>query len=232
MQIAACRLNFPWHITCLSSLSTDFSPSSICHLIAIMSSSSGAFPTSNLTEILRRTVETKQTGYLKIKAGAQEGCISIENGIILSARAGNDTGLHALFQFVGWRDAKLEFQERAVRGDLLRDLAVYDPQVLITGVAFKVDELTLLQEAIPPLDSVLSYVGGEGLASVEVTSSDLGLLALADGHRTVREIAERMNSSPTEIARQLARFRMAGVLEVLLPTPPAKSAKTPLAATG
>jgi hypothetical protein len=195
--------------------------------------SSGAFSPSNLTEILRRTVETKQTGYLKITAGEQEGCVSIENGIILSARAGKDSGLHALFQFVGWREAKYEFQERAVRADLPRDLAVYDPQVLITGVAFKVDELTLLHEAIPPLDSVLCYVGGEGLASVEVTSADLGLLALADGHRTVREIAERMNSSPMEIARQLARFRMAGVLEILAPsTPPAKATKAPLAATG
>jgi len=195
-----------------------------------MSLSSGATASSTLTEILRRTVEIKQTGCLKIKEGEQEGCIGIENGIILCARAGNDTGLHALFQFVGWREAKFEIQERAMRADVPRDLAVYDPQVLITGIAFKVEEQTLLHEAIPPLDSVLCYVGGEGLASVEVTSADLGLLALADGHRTVREIAGKLNSSPTEVARHLARFRMAGVLELAVPT--AKGTKAPLAATG
>ncbi len=114
--------------------------------------------------------------------------------------------------------------------DLSRDLAVYDPQVLITGVAFKVDELTLLHEAIPSLDSVLCYVGGEGLASVEVTSADLGLLVLADGRRTVREIAEQVNGSPMEVARTLARFRLAGVLELV--DPPVSPSRSAMAATG
>lgn len=195
--------------------------------------SSGTFATSNLTETLRRIVDTKQTGCLKMKEGDQEGCLAVENGIILYARAGSDTGLHALFQFVGWREARFEFHERSMPADLVRDLAVYDPQVLITGVAFKVDEQTLLHEAVPSLDSVLCYVGGEGLASVEVNSPDLGLLVLADGHRTVREIAERMNLSPMEAARNLARFRLAGVLELVTPpAAPARSTKSTMAATG
>jgi len=167
---------------------------------------------------------------LKIKEGGQEGYLAIENGTILHARAGSDTGLHALFQFVGWREARFDFHERPMPADLSRDLAVYDPEVLITGVAFKVDELTLLHEAIPSLDSVLCYVGGEGLASVEVTSADLGLLALADGRRPVREIAERVNMNPMEVARNLARFRLAGVLELVRPS--ASSAKSAMVAAG
>jgi hypothetical protein len=188
---------------------------------------SGTFGTSTLTEILRIIVDGKQTGYLKIKEGGQEGCLAVENGIILQARAGADTGLHALFQFVGWREARFDFHERPMPEDLSRDLAVYAPEVLITGVAFKVDELTLLHEAIPSLDSVLCYVGGEKLASVEVTSADLGLLALADGRRPVREIAERANMNPMEVARNLARFRLAGVLELMRP-----SASPAMAAVG
>ena len=59
------------------------------------------------------------------------------------------------------------------------------------------------------------------------------MLALADGRRTVREIAEKMNASPTEIARNLARFRLAGVLE-LAPRPdlPLKPVKPAMAAAG
>jgi hypothetical protein len=193
---------------------------------------SGTFATSNLTEIMRTIVDAKQTGYLKMKEGEQDGCLAVENGIILNARTGSDTGLHALFQFVGWREAQFEFHERPMPADLARDLAVYDPQLLITGVAFKVDEQNLLHEAIPALDSVPRYVGGEALASVEVTSADLGLLVLADGRRTVREMAERANLSPVEVARNLARFRLAGVLELAPPTSPAKAAKSALAAAG
>jgi hypothetical protein len=192
---------------------------------------SGTFTTSNLTEILRIIVDAKQTGYLKMKEGEQEGCLAVENGIILHARAGSDKGLQALFQFVAWREARFEFHERSMPADLVRDLAVYDPQVLITGVAFKVDEQTLLQQATPALDSVPCYLGGEGPASIEVTSADLGLLILADGRRTVREIAERLNASPMEVARNLARFRLAGVLE-LAPARSASSAKSAIAAAG
>jgi len=187
--------------------------------------SSGGFTSSNLTEILKTVLEVKQTGYLKIRDGDLEGCVAIENGVILHARAGTATGLHALFQFVGWREAKLEFHERPMPADLVRDLAVYDPQVLLTGVAFKVDEQNLLHDAIPSIDAIVRYVGGEGLASVEITPADRNLLVLADGRRTVRDIAERINLNPTEVARHLGRFRMAGVVEVVRPKPA-------LAATG
>src|SRR5271154_3518469 len=99
--------------------------------------------TSNLTENLRAVVEAGQTGYLKMKEGQREGFVAIENGNILHAAAGPSTGLPALFQFVSWRDAQIEFQERPIPVDLTRDLAVYDSQLLITGIAFKVEEQAL-----------------------------------------------------------------------------------------
>jgi len=138
--------------------------------------------------------------------------------------------LPALFQFVGWSDASIEFHERPIPADLPRDLAVYDPEVLITGVAFKVDELNLLQQAMPPLDSIPYYTGREARTAFEATPADLGLLALADGHRSVREIAEKVMLSPLEVARSLARFRLAGVLELVRPS--AASPGPKMAATG
>jgi hypothetical protein len=189
---------------------------------------SGPFSSSNLTDILKTIVEIKHTGFLKIREGDHDGCVAAENGIILYARAGTATGLPALFQFVSWREATFEFQERPIKPEVTRDLAVYDPQVLITGVAFKMDEQNLLLAAIPPVDAVVRYVGGNGLASVEVSPGDLKMLSLADGRRTVREIGERSNLGPMETARHLARFRMAGVLEVV----EARGSKPKLAAAG
>ncbi len=88
-------------------------------------------------------MKTRQTGYLKIKEGEQEGCLAIENGVIINARAGSCAALQALFQFVGWQTARFDFHERPLPIDLSRDLAVYDPQVLIEGVAFKEQELAM-----------------------------------------------------------------------------------------
>jgi hypothetical protein len=181
--------------------------------------------TSNLTDILRSVVDAKQTGYLKLKDTTQEGCIAIENGNILHAKTGTSRGLPALFQFVGWRDAKVEFHERPMPPDLVRDLAAYESHLLLTGIAFKIDEQNLLQEATPALDDVLRYIEGDAAASVEVTPADVKLFDLADGRHTVREIAEQVNLNPTEVARQLARFRLAGLLKLVPPRPPSRHHK-------
>jgi Domain of unknown function (DUF4388) len=191
-----------------------------------MPSPSGAESAStSLIDILETVVDVKQTGYLKIKEGDLEGCVTVENGVILSARTGNATGLPALFQFVAWREARFEFQERPIRSEAPRDLAVYDSQVLLTGIAFKVEEQKLLLAALPTSEDLVRYIGGDGLASVEVSPADLKMLSLADGRRTVREIGERCGLGAMEAARQLARFRMAGVVEVVDPRGPAKTPK-------
>jgi len=190
-----------------------------------MPSLSGVPSASNLTDILKKIVEGKQTGYLKIAEGDNEGCVAVENGVLLGARAGSATGLGALFQFVGWREARYEFQERPVRPDTARDLAVYGAQVLLDGVQFKIEEQNLLLAAIPGIDDQVRYIGGDGLASVEVSPADLKMLSLADGSRTVREIGERCGVGALEAARQLARFRMAGVLEVVEPRGSGRSSK-------
>jgi len=175
-------------------------------------------------------VNGNQTGYLKIREGEREGFLAMENGTIVNARIGATVALHALFQFVGWREASFDFHEHPLPADLSRDLAVYEPQVLIEGVAFKEDELALLQQAIPPFDSMPHYNGSSSLGSVEATPADLGLLSLADGHRTVQEIAEMVKLSPLEVARILARFRLAGVLELVYPKK--TRAKSVMAAVG
>jgi hypothetical protein len=192
----------------------------ICYFNATMPLSS--VTTSNLVDILRSVVETKQTGYVKLTDGAQEGCVAVENGNILHAKTGSARGLPALFQFVSWRDARIDFHERPMPTDLVRDLASYESHVLLSGIAFKVDEQNLLLEATPALDDVLRYVESDAISSVEITPSDVKLFDLADGRHTVREIAEQVNLNPTDVARQLARFRLAGLLEVVPPRPPSR----------
>jgi hypothetical protein len=111
-----------------------------CHFTFIMPDSPESFNSLSFVEVLRTLMATKQTGYLKVKEGEQEGFVAVENGIIINAKTGPYTALHALFQFVGWREARFDFHERPIPSDLSRDLAVYDPNVLITGIAAKVDE--------------------------------------------------------------------------------------------
>lgn len=98
---------------------------------------SGPFATTNLAEILRMLVQAKQTGMLILQNGDEEGLVALENGMILNAKTGPCSGMHALFQMVGWHEAHFEFRQQPLAPDQSRDLCVYDPGVLITGVAAK-----------------------------------------------------------------------------------------------
>jgi hypothetical protein len=113
---------------------------------------SAAPATFNLSEILRNLVDSGQTGYLKVKSGDLEGAIAVENGTILYAIAGTNTGLHALFQFVNWRDVQQEFFGRAMPANVARDLAVYDSKVLLEGIAFKEEEHHVLHQSCGGLE--------------------------------------------------------------------------------
>jgi hypothetical protein len=193
-----------------------------------MSAFSGSLKTSNLSQVLQKLVDGRETGCLCLKDGEQEGFVALEKGIILNAGTGPYNALHALFQFVQWRGAQIEFGRKPLPADIVRDLTVYDPQVLIAGVAYKEEELAILQGALPSPDAIPHYVGAETLESVEATPADRGLLLMADGHQSVREIAEKVKLSPLEVARILARFRLVGALELVTQKP----VKPALVATG
>ncbi|MEM1058505.1 MAG: DUF4388 domain-containing protein [Verrucomicrobiota bacterium] len=175
----------------------------------------GSFTTINLAEVMRMLSGTHQTGVLHLDLGTDHGTLSMESGQFLNAATGALTGAPALYQFILWREAEFRFDEEPIPPEANRELAQFDTQTLINGVAKKIDELAALQQAIPSLDSVLFYLGGESLGDVEATPSELGLLILADGKRTVSEIADKARLNPLEVARSLAKFRLAGALELV-----------------
>jgi hypothetical protein len=101
---------------------------------------SGTFATIGLAELLRQLTQARRTGHLVLQDLQEEGRVTLENGLIVNAKTGATSGMPALFQMVGWREAAFEFREEALAADFPRDLSVYDPEVLIRGVAAKVEE--------------------------------------------------------------------------------------------
>ncbi len=181
----------------------------------------GNFKTVNLAEVLRMLTMTRQTGILRLTMGLEQGFLGLEQGLIVSAVTGNTTGPQALFQFILWREADFIFKEQPLDPSIGRELASYDPAILIDGVAKKIDELAALQQAVPTLDSVLYFLGSESLGTTAATPSELGLLILADGKNTIEQIAAKAQMNPLEVARTMARFRLAGVVELVTQVVPA-----------
>lgn len=183
----------------------------------------GNFKTVNLAEVLRMLTMTRQTGILRLTMGLEQGFLGLDQGLIVSAVTGNTVGPQALYQFILWREADFIFKEQPLDASVSRELASYDPTILIDGVAKKIDELAALQQAVPTLDSVLYFLGSESLGTTNATPSELGLLILADGKNTIEQIAVKAQMNPLEVARTMARFRLAGVVELVTQVVPANT---------
>lgn len=181
-----------------------------------------------LAEVLRLLTGTKQTGQLVLKQGPDDGAIAMDQGILVHAETGPDNGMPAIFQIILWRDARFEFVEAPLEAKKSRELAGFETKVIIDGIARKIDELAALEQAVPSLDSVLLYMGSEALGDLKATPSELALLIMADGQRTVQQIAELGGVSPTEVARAFARFREVGALELVSEVVPANPEPPPL----
>ena len=90
-------------------------------------------------------MRSSKTGHLTIRQGSEEGvCDPGERNDRECQKPPPRPAWAALFHFVAWHEAKFNFKEGPIGSDYARDLAVYDPQVLITGVALKLDEWTAL----------------------------------------------------------------------------------------
>jgi len=70
---------------------------------------------------------------------------------------------------------------------------------------------------------VLYFLGSESLGTTAATPSELGLLLLADGKNTIEQIATKTQMNGLEVARIMARFRLAGVVELVTQVVPANT---------
>lgn len=144
-----------------------------------------------LAEVLRLLSGTKQTGRLILKQREAEGALGLEEGKIVQAKAGEETGMPAIYQIILWREAQFAFEDGPLPENRARELAGFDTKVIVDGIAKKIDELAALEQAVPSLDSILLYMGSESLGGIKANPSELAMLIMADGQRTVQQIADR-----------------------------------------
>jgi hypothetical protein len=136
-----------------------------------------------LAEVLRLLSGTKQTGRLLLTQGGAEGSLGLEEGKIVQAQTGEETGMPAIYQIILWREAQFAFADGPLPENIARELANFDTKVIVDGIAKKIDELAALEQAVPSLDSVLLYMGSESLGGTKANPSELAMLIMADGQR-------------------------------------------------
>ena len=171
---------------------------------------SGTFRESNLTEVLRLIVNNQRTGLLRIEEGDQHGIVAVgkRHHPACPPRPGHRPPraipirrlARGPVRFQGLPD----FRHPAARPGRVRSAGVDYRRGFQGGRTRPAQR----RDAVAGFRPVL-HIGNGSAAALEESPSDRGLLGLADGHRTVRQIAAETKSSPVEVARSLARFRLA-----------------------
>ncbi len=172
---------------------------------------SGNFNTVDLAEVVQLLSASAQSGVLLVRQGNRDSAVGLQLGQLVDARSGEAIGLDALALIASSLEGEFTFQVGAVSAG--QTLAAYPTDQLIEGLRREIADQRAHLDAMPEADSVIRYISGGASAGLHATPEELGLLLLADGRRTVRDIAATAGKPLAEAQWVLARFRIAGLLE-------------------
>jgi hypothetical protein len=103
-------------------------------------------------------------------------------------------------------------------------LAVYPTVKLIDRIRQQVKDNESLKGAMPEPSDILVYKPEADMTGLEASADELGLLLLCNGTRSLLDIAKQVNQNPADLARIVAKFRRAGIIDVKKTAKPASQA--------
>ncbi|GAB4239921.1 MAG: hypothetical protein OHK005_01750 [Candidatus Methylacidiphilales bacterium] len=173
----------------------------------------GSLTQISLGEVLRLLSLSSQTGALILETRDFSASIFLQVGQIVHAAIGPVEGLDALTQICDQVEANFVFSEGFMAPG--RSLADYPTDKLIEKVKKRVEEIAALRAAILGPYDIPCYLPGRKVSGLVAKPDELALLLLADGKRSVHQIAGVARRDLAEVGEIFGKFRHAGVLEVV-----------------
>jgi hypothetical protein len=119
-----------------------------------------------------------------------------------------------LFSLLAWRTGSFKFYEGQfpTREEITVKLSVEN--VILEGIR-RLDEQNLIGDTIPNLDGVYSIASSASgrTRAVTLKASEWNVMALVDGHLSVKEICEISPFDRHQTLNRLAQLRLAGLIE-------------------
>ncbi|MDR0533217.1 MAG: DUF4388 domain-containing protein [Verrucomicrobiales bacterium] len=168
-----------------------------------------------LAEVCRLLSASNQTGVLNLTIPQNDQNplgIYFHLGQIIEAQCGAATGLDGLSDLCNYHDLNFVFEVGAAAPS--QTLAVYPTAKLIERIRQQVKDNEMLKSSLPEPNDILIYKSDTDMTGLEASADQLGLLLLCNGSRTLLDLAKQVNQNPTDLARVIARFRLAGIIEV------------------
>ncbi len=151
-----------------------------------------------------------------------------ETGEIEKSRLLEASIIHSkevVYDLFHWLEGDFEFHEGELPPDDFADLTVsLGAYNLIMEGARRIDEWSRIRKAVPSMDMVFRLEGEPDASKIQFSKDEWQLLALIDGFRSVRSIAQTAGKSEFEVCRTLYGLKTAGLLKPVAgsngPAPP------------
>ena len=160
-------------------------------------------------DILKPLLAGKKDGKLIIK-GKNEGSVYLEEGNIVHARAGSSSGEDAFDTIMGWRSGKCTFETETSPED--RTILIPTEQLLLNW-SYRKQEWEKIRKVLPSSGVVFRISLQNDPGDKNIKAEHWNVLALANGMRTVGEIAESLGWDEFKVSRAVFQLLQAGLLE-------------------
>ncbi len=118
-----------------------------------------------------------------------------------------------LYSLLSWQTGSFKFYENQLPTEEEITVRLSVENVILEGLR-RFDEMNMAEQALPDVDEVYVIAASQAGRQREVAmpASEWNIMALADGHRTIKEICEMSQIGYDETMIRLARLKIAGII--------------------
>ncbi len=118
-----------------------------------------------------------------------------------------------LYSLLSWQTGSFKFYENQLPTEEEITVRLSVENVILEGLR-RFDEMNMAETALPDSSSVYTIAASQAGLQREVAmpATEWNIMALADGHRTIKEICEMSQIGYDETMIRLARLKIAGII--------------------
>jgi hypothetical protein len=118
-----------------------------------------------------------------------------------------------LFSLLSWQNGSFKFYENQFPTQEEITVRLSVENVILEGLR-RLDEKNMIQEALPDLDAVYVISASQGGRSRSVTmeAPEWNIMALVDGHRSIKQICNLSPLGYEESLKRMAQIKLAGLI--------------------
>ena len=119
-----------------------------------------------------------------------------------------------LYSLLNWRSGSFKFYENQFPTKEEITVSISVENVILEGLR-RLDEENMIRETLPDLDQVFRIGASQAgrTRAVTMKASEWNVMAMIDGHRSIRQICEASPLSRHETLNRIAQLRLAGLVE-------------------